>query len=263
MKIGIFDSGLGGLVILKSVTKLLPQYSYVYLGDTLNLPYGKKSQAEIYNLTKKAVAFLFKHDCKLVIIACNTASAAALRKLQKGWLPKMYPDRRILGVIVPVVEVVSTERIGVIATKATVLTKTYIKEIKKLNSSAKVFQVAASDLVPLIEANNFKAANEALKKYLTPLINKHVSSLILGCTHYPLLKNEVRRLVGKNVKIISQDQIIPLKLQSYLNKHAEFKDTLLKNHKTEFYVTKLGSSLKIISKSLFGTTIEFKRVNVN
>ena len=164
MRIGIFDSGLGGLIILRDIIKKLPQYDYVYLGDNARTPYGNRSQEVIYKFTEQAVEFLFKQDCELIIIACNTASAKALRKIQQDWLPKNYPNRRVLGVIRPVVEEgvkVAKKKIGVIGTKGTIASEAYIKEIQKLlpkvdppraeNPQLEVIQKATPLLVSLIE----------------------------------------------------------------------------------------------------------------
>lgn len=260
MKIGIFDSGMGGLVILKAVIKTLPEFSYTYLGDTQHLPYGSKSDKQIYNLTKRAVDFLFKNNCKLVVVACNSSSAVALRKLQKEWLVKKYPNRKILGVIVPTIEIVKAKKVGVIATKATVKSKAFSKELKKVLLNVKVYEQAAPLLVTYIESNNFKQAIQQLKIYLKPLLKKDVDTLILGCTHYPLLKKEARRIVGKNIKVISQDEVVPQKLKKYLKNHPEIVSQLEKKSKNTFLVTKINSELTEVANSLFGKSLKFKKV---
>ncbi len=241
MKIGVFDSGLGGLNILRELLKKLPQYDYVYLGDTKNLPYGEKTQEQIFKFTKKAVNYLFKEqDCALVLVMCNTASAKALRKLQREWLPKNFPDRRILGPIIPTVEYCkNAKRVGVLATKATVDSKVYIKELKKLNPEIKVFQKSAPKLVPLIEAGKIRESESSLDVYLKPLLAKNIDSLILsGSTHYSVLKGYAKKKYGKEIQIYSQDEIIPNSLEKYLKNHPEISVKLSKNSERQFLVTK-------------------------
>jgi len=260
-KIGIFDSGLGGLVIAQAIFKLLPQYEYVYLGDTKNLPYGEKKPSKIYSYTKEAVEFLFAQNCELVIIACNTSSALALRKIQQNLLPKKYPGKRVLGVVIPTLEEAdkhhSGKTLGVIATSATVKSHIYAKELKKIDSAAKVIEIATPKLVTLIEQNSLPSAKNALKLYLEPLFKKGVSTLILGCTHYPILKKLAKKTVGKNVLILSQDEIIPKKLKAYLKRHGEIEKKLLRSKFKKFFVTKMNKNFNQVAKRLFGKKINF------
>lgn len=262
MKIGIFDSGLGGLVIAKSIFKRLPQYDYIYLGDTKNLPYGEKAPAEIYKYTKRAMDFLFRRDCQLVIIACNTASALALRKLQQQYLPKNFPGRRILGVVIPTLEAADKghkgKRIGVLGTTATVKSRIYKRELTKIDKKAKIFELPAPDLVTLIEQNSLQKAKNRLKLYLEALGKRHIQTLILGCTHYPLLKREAAQILGKNVGVLGQDEIIPKKLANYLNRHKEMKSGFSKNWNRTFYVTKLKSDFKKVAHRLFGKDVKLE-----
>ena len=262
--IGIFDSGLGGLVIAKSIFKKLPHYNYIYLGDTKNLPYGEKSPKEIYRHTERAVDFLFRQGCELIIIACNTSSALALRQIQQKYLPKNYPDRRVLGVVVPTLEVADDDhrrkRIGVIGTSATVDSHIYKKELEKIDARAKIFEQAAPKLVPLIEQNSLQKAEKLVELYLKPLKLKRIEALILGCTHYPLLKKEIKNVIGENVAVISQDEIIPAKLADYLKAHKEITSRLSKKGKQTFFVTKLGKDFKDVAKRLFGKDINLKSV---
>ena len=242
MKIGIFDSGLGGLFILKGLlsNRALSKYDYVFLGDTKNLPYGNKSQKQIYKLAVKAIEYLFKQDCALVIVACNTASSQALRKIQQEWLPKSkYKDRKVLGVIRPTVESVikSAKRIGVIGTNRTIDSKAYLREFKDFNPNLKIFQQATPLLVPLIESGSLIKIDEVLKHHLKQF--KNIDTLILGCTHYCILKDKVRKLVGPKVKVISQDELLPEKLKSYLIRHKEITQKLSKNRQLQLNVTKL------------------------
>jgi glutamate racemase len=241
--IGIFDSGFGGLTVFKEIKKALPQYDYLYLGDGLRSPYGGRTQEAVYSYTREAVDYLFKQGCPLVIIACNTSSSEALGKLQKEWLPECYPDRRILGVIRPVVEVASMAsrhgRIGVLGTRATVSSGAYVTEIKKLNSQIKVFQNAAPLLVPLIEEGWFNRPETKMiiKKYLRPLKDQQIDTLILGCTHYPLLMKEFVRLAGKSIKVLDVAAIVAEKLVDYLKRHPEIDQQLTKNHQVKYLTT--------------------------
>ena len=264
MRIGIFDSGLGGLIIAKSVIKTLPKYSYTYLGDTKNIPYGKKSQAQIYNLTKKALVQLFKLDCKLVIIACNTSSAKALRKIQREFLPKKYPDRKVLGVIVPTLEAIpkNAKKIGVLATTSTVKSHAYKKELFKLNPELKVIEQSAPELASLIEAGKLENAEKQLTKYLNNLLSKQVDTIVLGCTHYCYLKQIIQKSISSKIKLISQDNIIPLKLKTYLLKHPEISNTISTNSNKDFYITKQNSNYPKIAEKLFGKKVNFKLIDI-
>lgn len=261
MRIGIFDSGLGGLTIAKELFKKLPSYDYVYFGDTKNLPYGQKTPEQIYRLTKKAVDFLFKQNCKLIIIACNTSSALALRKIQQKYLPKKFPRRSVLGVIIPTLETENkhkkSEIIGVVGTTATVNSHIYKKELQKINSKTKIFELATPKLVPLIEANSLQKAEKLVKLYSTLLKKQNIQTLILGCTHYPILKNAFKKAMGKNVKIISQDEIIPGKLKDYLNNHPEIQSVLSKKSKRDFWITSYSNKFDSVAKRLFGKKLKF------
>jgi glutamate racemase len=262
MKIGVFDSGLGGLVILKSLIKKLPEYDYLYLGDTKNLPYGEKSQEEIFKLAKKAVEYLFKQDCGLVVIACNTISSSALRRIQREYLPKSkYSNRRVLGVIRPTVEVLkSHDRVGVMATTATVKSRAFSKEIKKINPNIFVVEEAAPKLVPMIESNSLVGVENEISKYIRPLLKKKISALILGCTHYPMLDKKIRKAVGDRIRILSQDKIVPKKLATYLQKHREIEKGLSKNRRIELKVTSLERIYPDLVKGWFSKSIQLKLV---
>ncbi|MBU1131016.1 glutamate racemase [Patescibacteria group bacterium] len=233
--IGIFDSGFGGLTVFKEIKRALPDYSYIYLGDNLRAPYGGRSQEAVYQFTEKAVDFLFKQGCRLVIIACNTASAEALRKLQQEWLPKNYPDCRILGVIRPVVEEAAKisrfGRIGVVGTKSTIDSKAYIRELKTENSKLQIFQNSCPLLVPLVEEGMIKKPETrmTIKKCLRSLKEREIDTLILGCTHYPLLMKEFERIIGKRVKVLDAPKVVAEKLVDYLNRHPEIESKIEKN----------------------------------
>ncbi len=266
MKIGIFDSGLGGLVITKAIFKKFPWFNYAYLGDTAFLPYGEKSPGVIKTRTRKAVDFLFKQNCSLVIIACNTSTAWALREVQQNYLLNKYPDRRILGVIIPTLEEIAQNKkidsIGVIATKSTVQSHKYKKELEKLTSNPKIYELAAPELVDLIENNSLLKAESAIKYYTESLKNKKVKAIIFGCTHYALLKKSARKFAGSSVKIISQDEIIPKKLGQYLQKHKEISKTLGRGGNKDFCVTKKGKNFEAVAKFLFGKKIDFRQIKI-
>lgn len=260
MKLGIFDSGLGGLIIAKSIIQTLPRYDVVFLGDTARVPYGDRSEQTIYKFTKQAVDFLMRQNCKLVIVACNTVSANALRKIQQQYLPKKYPDRQVLGVIIPTAEVASGhKRVGVLATYSTVRSKVYHRELKKLNREIKIYHQAAPKLVPLIESNSLQDIDAVLRTYLHSLGKQNIDSLILGCTHYPILKKHIKKILRGKVKIYDQTEIIPQKLRTYLKNHREIESVLTKNRQRIFYVTKKNQAFADLSRRLMGRTIKLKQ----
>lgn len=241
--IGIFDSGFGGLTVLKAIKEKLPEYDYIYLGDSARAPYGNKSQELIYEYTAQAVAFLFKEGAELAVIACNTASTEALRKIQQEWLPKNYPERRVLGVVIPVVEeIIKSEKgdkIGIIGTRATISSEVYNKEIKKINSEAEIFEQACPLLVPLIEEgwHNRRETKMVLRNYLRPLKKAKINKLILGCTHYPILIKEIKGITGKDCEVLDSPEIVAEKLKDYLARHPEIERKILRNKEMIFYTT--------------------------
>ncbi len=266
--IGIFDSGFGGLTVFKEIKKALPQYSYLYLGDSLRAPYGGRSQDMIYRFTQQAVDFLFKQGCELVILACNTASSEALRKLQQEWLPANYPDRRILGVIRPLAEeAVKASRfgkIGVVGTKATIESKAYEKELKHLNAKTKVWQNACPLLVPLIEEGwlSKPETRMILKKYLRPLKDAQIDTLILGCTHYPLLMKEFKRIAGKRVKVLDAPKIVAEKLVDYLKRHPEIEQKLKKGGQVRYLTTNNTKHFDELGSKFLGSQVKSAKVEL-
>ena len=261
MKIGIFDSGLGGLVITKSIIEALPQYDYIYLGDTLHVPYGSRSFEAVYQYTKNAMDYLFENDCQLIIIACNTASAKALRTLQQNYLPKKYPDRRILGVIIPTIEAAvekNVKNIAMISTAGTKKSETFDLELAKRVSGVALTTIATPLLVPMVENNGIKWVKPILEEYLKPFDTP--DALILGCTHYPLLKSEISKILP--VPLISQDEIIPYKLKDYLKRHPEIETTLSQKGNRQFLVTDLTDSYEISAKNLYGKDIKIQEVSL-
>ena len=243
----------------------LPQYHYLYLGDTKRVPYGGRSQESIHEFTSQALNYLFALDCQLIILACNTASAEALRKSQQEYLPVYYPDRRVLGVIIPTAEVTfncpATSKVGVLATQSTVESGAYQREILRQNPTAKVFQLGAPLLVPLIENSGVKYLGPILDDYLAPLIEANVDCVVLGCTHYCLVKNEVRARL--EVPVISQDEVIPEKLENYLLRHPEIESTLDRNHGRDYFVTDVTDSYQTFANKLVGELVKLQKVVLN
>lgn len=274
--IGVFDSGFGGLEVLKSIVNKLPEYKYIYLGDTARTPYGNRSQEVIYNFTKQAVDFLFSKGCELIILACNTASSEALRKIQKQYLSDNFPEKKVLGVLMPTaekaVEITENNRIGVIGTESTVNSKSFVTEIKKLAPEAKVFQQACPLLVPIVESGEkeTKIAELALEKYLTPLIEKDIDTLVLGCTHYGLLEEKIKEITKDRLNLVTEGKIVAEKLKEYLERHPEITNKL--NHfsslepgnspKIEFLTTDLVEKFEDLGKEFFGEEISAKKTTL-
>ncbi len=264
MKLGIFDSGLGGLVIARAIRDALPDLDIVYFGDTLHLPYGNRSQDAIYDYSHAAIEFLFQQNCQLIITACNTVSASALRKLQQVYLPDSpYKNRRILGVVVPTLECAldaGYKRLGVIATHDTVNSNIYEEELRKLRPEMHIVQKATPLLVPLIENDGAQWLPSVLEHYLEDLKEEHLECLILGCTHYPFLKHQIQSIL--NVKLISQDEIIPSKLKDYLDRHPETASRLSHNGTSSFYVSDMTESYKKAAYDIYGEKMIIKQVRL-
>jgi len=248
--------------------KLLPEYDYIYLGDTARAPYGEREQSEIYKFTEQAVDFLLQKNCVLIISACNTVSSEALRKIQQDYLVKNYPNRRVLGVVIPAVEsaveLTKNKKIGVTATQGTVASESFVKELKKIDSGIKVYQQACPLLVPLIETGNTNSMEMelALKQYLVPLMEKDIDTLILGCTHYGLLLDKIREITGKDINIVSEGKIVAEKLKDYLKRHREIEAKLSKNSTIEFLTTGLTEKFQKLGSVFFGSAIEVEKVDI-
>ncbi|MBN2662125.1 MAG: glutamate racemase [Bacteroidales bacterium] len=262
MKIGVFDSGYGGLTVLKEIVKILPQYDYVYLGDNARTPYGNRSFETVYKYTLEAVKYLFSVDCKLVILACNTASAKALRSIQQNDLPKIAPDKRVLGVIRPSVEVINkyskSGLIGVLATSGTVASKSYVLEINKISPHYKVYQQACPMWVPLVENNEHDSdgADFFVKKCIDKLLSQdsEIDTVVLACTHYPLLLTKIKKYLPKHIKIISQGKIVAPSLKDYLFRHSEIENRLSKNGVCQFLTTDIPVLFDKKAKIFMGKT---------
>lgn len=259
--IGVFDSGFGGLTTLKAISKRLPHYNYVYLGDTARVPYGSRSSETIYAYTKQAVDFLFAEGCELIIVACNTASAEALRRIQREHLPHYGTQKRVLGVIVPAAEEAAMKtnngRIGLIATESTVASGTFARELSNINPRIHLFAKACPLLVPLIEADEYRsdAARLILKAYLKPLLAKKIDTLILGCTHYEIMKSMIKKIVGSKVAVLSEGEVVARKLEEYLFRHPELASVLTKKSKTIVYSTDLSLRFEKLGTRFLGRAI--------
>lgn len=245
-KIGVFDSGYGGLTILEKIRQHLPEYDYIYLGDNARTPYGTRSFEVIYEYTWQCVNRLFAEGAELVILACNTASAKALRSIQQRELIARWNDegncrKRVLGVIRPTVEVVCSPHIGILATPGTVSSESYVLEIEKINPAVQVTQQACPMWVPLIEAGEHLSdgADFFVRKYVWSLLEQDplIDTIILGCTHYPLLYDKIRREVPDGIRIVAQGDIVAESLKDYLSRHADLANCLSKNGSCRFLTT--------------------------
>ena len=243
--IGVFDSGYGGLTILTELKNKLPNHDFLYLGDNARTPYGTRSFEVVYEFTLQAVEYLFSQGCELVILACNTASAKALRSIQQNVLPLKYPGKRVLGVIRPSSEIIGnyskTNNIGIFATEGTVKSESYLIEIEKFFPEIIVTQHACPIWVPLIENSIHETAGgkwfveNDLKLLLAK--NSKIDTILLACTHYPLLTKIIQEILPENINLISQGQIVAESLVDYLQRHQEINDKCSKNSKIEFLTT--------------------------
>lgn len=249
MKIGFFDSGLGGLTILKAVRNMLPEYDYVFFGDTLHVPFGDKTEEEIYEFTKEGVTRLFEEGALLVVVACNTASAETLRRLQDTFLREEHPDKKILGVIIPTIETLDEFHAAkplLVGTKRTVDSKKFEKELQKINSQVQLITRSAPEVAPLIEEQRTEEALSQMTKVIDPLVGE-ADAVVLACTHYTVLKDELRK--HYDMPIISQDEIIPEKLQIYLKNHPEIESKLSKNGTAQIILSKDTAHYEEIKKT--------------
>lgn len=264
MKLGVFDSGLGGVLIAGSIRRALPEIDMIYLGDTLHLPYGNRSEGAIYTYTERCIDYLLRRDCQLIIMACNTASASALRRLQQNYLLRNYPERRVLGVVVPTIEYALDQgftNIGLIGTNYTVRSKVYETELRKINPAIRIHQVNTPLLVPLIENGGMKWVSGVLDDYLAPLLERKIEALILSCTHYVCLKDMIRERYG--LTVISQDEIVPMKLADYLRRHPETDTRLSREGKTEFLVSDLTQGYLESASFFYGEPVKLAQVDIH
>ena len=256
--IGVFDSGYGGLTILSKIREALPEYDYIYLGDNARTPYGTRSFEIVYEFTLQAVNKLFEMGCHLVILACNTASAKALRTIQMNDLPNIDPDRRVLGVIRPTAECIGsrpqTRHVGILATAGTIKSESYPLEVHKLFEDIKVSGEACPMWVPLVENNeaNGEGADFFIRKYIDNLLAKdrQIDTLVLGCTHYPILLPKIQKFIPQGVKVVAQGEYVATSLKDYLHRHPEMDMKCTREGKCRFYTTEAEDKF-IESASMF------------
>jgi glutamate racemase len=243
--IGVFDSGYGGLTVLKEIVAELPQYDYLYLGDNARAPYGTRSFETVYHYTLECVQWFFNQGCSLVILACNTASAKALRSIQQNDLEKIGPGKRVLGVIRPTTEIIGsfskTNAVGILGTNGTVQSGSYPIEIAKFYPGMKVYQEACPMWVPLIENNEHQSegADHFVKKHINHLLSQspQIDTILLACTHYPLMMDKIRQFTPKGIEVLSQGKIVAKGLANYLGRHPEIAEKCSKNGRIDFFTT--------------------------
>jgi glutamate racemase len=262
--IGVFDSGIGGLTIFKEIVKALPQYDYLYLGDNARVPYGPRSFDTVYHYTKECICHMFDMGCRLVIVACNTSSAKALRTIQQNDLTQLDSLHRVLGVIRPTTEMVGniskTRQVGILATQGTVTSESYVIEINKFFPDVNVFQQACPMWVPLVENNEHLStgADYFVKKYIDNLLSQSsdIDVIILACTHYPLLIPKIRQYLPSNIQILSQGELVARSLVEYLKRHPEIDILCTKNGKYDYYTTESVIDFNNKAALFLGKTVE-------
>lgn len=266
--IGLFDSGYGGLTILSEIKQLMPQYDYLYLGDNSRAPYGSRSFDVIYEFTRQAVFALFEKGCNLVILACNTASAKALRTIQQVDLPKIAPQKRVLGIIRPTAEIVGdltqTRHVGIFGTLGTIQSESYLLEINKLFPDIQVVGEACPMWVPLVENGkaNSDGADFFIQENIESLLQKdpEIDTIILGCTHYPLLYNKIRKYLPEHLQIISQGAYIAKSLQDYLGRHPEMDAVCTKGGVTNYLTTESPERFEETSSLFLNERIKVEKI---
>ena len=270
--IGVFDSGYGGLTILLAIRKLLPEYDYVYLGDNARSPYGTRSFDVINDFTLQAVSYLFSEGCPLVILACNTASAKALREIQQKYLPTSEdPSRRVLGVIRPTAEVVGnvteTKHIGIMATPGTISAQSYEVELAKLFPDVSVHGQACPMWVPLVEygESNGEGADFFVQKYLNELLeqDKQIDSIVLACTHYPLLRPKIEQYLPEGITLLSQGELVATSLKDYLHRHPEMNDRLTQGGSIRYLTTECPDKFGDLASIFVDEEVNAMRVKIN
>jgi glutamate racemase len=262
--IGVFDSGFGGLTVLREFVNRLPQYDYLYLGDNARAPYGTRSFDTVYRYTLQCVKWLLQQNCPLIILACNTASAKALRTIQQKDLNHLNPEARVLGVIRPTTEIIGkhtqSNSIGILATNGTVQSQSYLIEIEKFFPGLKIEQEACPMWVPLVENNEHQTegADFFVKKHIDNILsrNKNIDTLLLACTHYPLLKEKIEKHLPPNVKLISQGDIVAESLEDYLHRHPEVESKISKQGQRFFYSTDSPEDFENKARVFFGEDVK-------
>jgi glutamate racemase len=266
--IGVFDSGYGGLTVLKEIVGRLPQYDYVYLGDNARAPYGPRSFETVYQYTLECVKWFFEQGCSLVVLACNTASAKALRTIQQNDLPEIDASKRVLGVIRPTTEVIGqytkTNTVGILGTAGTVQSGSYPIEIAKFYPEIKVYQEACPMWVPLIENNEHLSAGADyfVKKHIGNIMGKspEIDTLLLACTHYPLLISKIKEATPANITILSQGKIVANSLAEYLQRHPEMEQKCSKSGQLEFFTTDSTEDFDNHAAVFYGKTVRSRHL---
>lgn len=269
--IGVFDSGYGGLTILSKFKEILPHNDFIYLGDNARTPYGTRSFEIVYEFTLQAVTRLFELGCHLVILACNTASAKALRSIQINNLPQIDPNRRVLGVIRPTVEcidsITQSKHVGILATSGTIKSESYIMEVHKLFPEIKVTGQACPMWVPLVEYNEAQApgADYFVKKYIDELLAKdnQIDTIILGCTHYPLLLPKIKQYVPEGIHIVSQGELVARSLQDYLKRHPEMDARCTRGGTCTYFTTEAEEKFADSASTFLNESIQVSHLDLN
>ena len=268
--IGIFDSGYGGLTVLSAIKSLLPQYDYLYLGDNARAPYGSRSFDTVYQFTREAIEWLFSSGCHLVILACNTASAKALRTIQQRDLPTIDPERRVLGVIRPtterVVELTSSGHIGVLGTEGTIQSRSYEIEINKLHPQLTVTGEACPMWVPLVEnrEHDKPGADYFVQQHLEQLMAKdpQIDTIILGCTHYPLLLDKIRQHLPAGINVLTQGSYVAESLKDYLSRHQEMDAKCTKGGTVHYYTTDASDKFNQLASIFLCETVDARQIKL-
>lgn len=268
--IGVFDSGFGGLTVLRSLTERLPAYDYLYLGDNARTPYGTRSYESVYEFTLEGVRYLFDQGCHLVILACNTASAKALRSIQQKDLPGIDPKRRVLGVIRPTTEEIGnlshSGHVGIFATTGTVKSASYTMEISKFFPELKVIQEACPMWVPLVENDEIDndGSNYFIKQHVEALLkgDRDIDTVLLACTHYPLLEAQIRKYLPAYVRIVAQGDIVAASLDDYLGRHPEIADNCFQTGKMTFLTTDLAEKFAEAGSRFFGKPVSATQIHL-
>ncbi len=261
--IGVFDSGYGGLTVLRELVRRLPEYDYLYLGDNARTPYGTRSFETVYAYTWECVKVLFANGCPLVILACNTASAKALVNIQRLDLPRMAPDRRVLGVIRPTAEkldsVTRTGHVGILGTQGTVLSDSYPREIKRVAPRIRVYQEACPIWVPLIENQEYDTpgAEYFIRRHLDRLLAQSplIDTVVLGCTHYPILLEQIRKWIPPSITVVAQGELVADRLADYLERHPEIQSRLTTGRARRFLTTETSASFNPQASRFFGSEV--------
>ena len=269
--IGIFDSGYGGLTIYEKIREVMPGYDFLYLGDNARTPYGSRSFEVVYRFTLQAVEKLFNEGCHLVILACNTASAKALRTIQQNDLASIDPHRRVLGVIRPTVELVDSisksKHVGVVGTSGTISSQSYTLEIEKMFPHIVVTGEACPMWVPLVENNEFNGpgADYFIQKHLDSLLTKdpQIDTLILGCTHYPLLIDKIKQFLPQGITVFAQGEYVASSLKDYLLRHPEMDAKLTKNGTSRFLTTESAAKFAEAASIFLNQSVDVEQVAID